>query len=207
MIPWDVPVVLGRDEAAALARDELADPAYARAQPPLLQRALQWIFERIGEGIDRVVEAAPGGWLGLLGLAVLVVIVVVALRWRLGALGRAAADDRALFAGAPLSAAQHRERAARLAAAGAWAEAVRERLRALVRDLEERGLLDARPGRTADDVARDAGAALPADADALRRAARVFDEVWYGGRAAGPAEYATVADADDRVARSRAAAR
>lgn len=206
MIPWDVPVVLGREEAAALARDELADPVYARAQPPLLQRALQWLFERISEGISTVVDAAPGGWLGILGLVLLVVIVVVALRWRLGALGRAAADDRSVFAGAPLSAAEHRERAARLVAAGAWAEALRERLRALVRDLEERGLLDVRPGRTADEVARDAGAALPADADVLRRAARVFDDVWYGDRAAGATEYAVVADADDRVARARVGA-
>ena len=41
-----------------------------------------------------------------------------------------------------------------------------------------------RPGRTADEAAAEAGRALP-DRDAeLRAAARLFDDVWYGGRAA-----------------------
>ena len=40
------------------------------------------------------------------------------------------------------------------------------------------------PGRTAGEVARDGGAALPPVAGGLRQGARLFDEVWYGGRAA-----------------------
>ena len=57
-------------------------------------------------------------------------------------------------------------------------------MRAIVRSLEERALLDPRPGRTADEAAAEAGRALPAHADRLRAAARDFDDVTYGGRTA-----------------------
>jgi hypothetical protein len=92
--------------------------------------------------------------------------------------------ERSLFVGQVRAAADHRAAADAAAARGAWADAVRERLRAIVRGLEERGLLDARPGRTADEAAMEAGLALPSCAEDLRRAARLFDDVWYGGRTA-----------------------
>ncbi|MEZ5117142.1 MAG: DUF4129 domain-containing protein [Candidatus Nanopelagicales bacterium] len=199
MLPLDVPIDLGREQAAALLRDELAQPVYAQAQPPLAQRVVQWLLEQAQEALERVVEAAPGGWFGVVGLVLLVALAVVAIRWRVGALGHAERADRLLFVGTELTAAEHRRRAESAAAAGAYADAVRERLRALVRDLEERGVLDPRPGRTADEVAREAARALPGEEAVLRRAVRVFDDVWYGGRPAGPAEYRVLAEADDRA--------
>jgi hypothetical protein len=89
-----------------------------------------------------------------------------------------------LFVGRARSSDEHRAAADAAAARGAWADAVRERLRAIVRGVEERGVLDARPGRTADEAAAEAGAVLRSCADDLRRAARLFDDVWYGGRTA-----------------------
>ena len=73
----------------------------------------------------------------------------------------------------------------------------------MVRDLESRGALDPRPGRTAGEVARDGGAAVPALADDLRRAAVLFDEVWYGGRNADAGSYAELVGVDERVRGSR----
>ena len=61
---------------------------------------------------------------------------------------------------------------------------MRERLRAVVRELESRGVLEPRPSRTADEVARDGSAAVPDLAEPLRRATTTFDEIWYGGRTA-----------------------
>lgn len=58
--------------------------------------------------------------------------------------------------------------------------AVVERFRAIVATLEERSVLDEQPGRTADEAARDAGFALPARADQLAAAARLFDAIHYG---------------------------
>jgi hypothetical protein len=73
----------------------------------------------------------------------------------------------------------------------------------VVRHVEERGLVDVRPGRTADEIARDAGRALPAVAGDLRAAARVFDDVWYGGRTADASSYDRLVAVDDAVAAAR----
>jgi hypothetical protein len=69
---------------------------------------------------------------------------------RTGPLARRGPQREALFAGsAVLTAQAHRELAEAAAGEGRWADAVRERLRAVVRELESRGALDPRPGRTA----------------------------------------------------------
>jgi len=73
----------------------------------------------------------------------------------------------------------------------------------VVRDVEERGLVDVRPGRTADEIARDAGRALPAVAGDLRAAARLFDDVWYGGRTADSSSYDRLVAVDQAVAAAR----
>ena len=204
-VPIDVPIILERDDAARLARIELASPAYAGEDEPWVQRVIRWLFERVGELLDRAAGTSPLGWFGLLGIAVLVVLVVVVVRRRTGALHRSASPD--LFsAGGFRSAEQYRGDAERFAASGAWAEAVRARLRAVVRDLEDRGLVDVRPGRTADEVARDAGRVLPAAAADLRVGARIFDDIWYGGRPADPAAYRRIVEVDAAVTSARPAA-
>lgn len=196
--PLDVPVRLGRDEAQRLARLELAKPIYTGDGEPWAQRLLRWLLEKVSTLLDTVGGSSPLGWFGVLGLAVLVGLVVAVVRRRTGRLSRGAVT-RSLFGGPERTAADLRAEADRYAASGAWAEAVRARLRAVVRDVEERGLVDARPGRTADEIARDAGRELPSAAGELRAGARLFDDVWYGGRPAGPAEYARLVAVDGAV--------
>ena len=55
----------------------------------------------------------------------------------------------------------------RLAAQGRYAEAVRERLRAMVRELVDRNIVQHHPGWTVTELARAAGGALPAPRHAL----------------------------------------
>lgn len=198
-----VPVDLGREEAARLAREELAKEIYRSHRPGLVQRAVRWLLDKGMDLLDKAAGVSPGGHLGLVVLVLLVVVAVVAIRLRIGPVGRGAATEEALFAGRPRTAAEHRMAAEEHAARGEWAEAVRERLRAVVRSLEERALLDERPGRTADEAAREAGAALPACATDLRDAARLFDDVWYGGRPAGPGSDARMRAVDDAVRAAR----
>ena len=194
---------IDREQARELAREELARPEYDAAQPPLLLRVVGRVLRELSELVARGAGAVPGGRWGLLLLLLLLAGLVAVVLTRVGPLGRGAARAP-LFAGsATLTAAQHRELAERAAAAGQWAEAVRERLRAVVRDLEARGVLDPRPGRTAGEVARDAGAVVPGVAADLRDAAVVFDEVWYGGRTADAASYARLVAVDERVGASR----
>jgi hypothetical protein len=198
-----VPVELGRDEAAQLAREELAKQIYRDAGPGLVERLVRWLLEQAGRLLDGAAGVSPGGYAGLVVVLLLVAAAVVAVRLKVGPLGRRAAREEALFVGRTRTAAQHRAAADAHAAAGGWAEAVRERLRAVVRSLEERAVLDERPGRTADEAAAEAGRALPGCAAGLRSAAVLFDEVWYGGRPAGPESYAALRDLDSQVQAAR----
>ena len=194
---------LGRDAAREAAREELRRQEYSDARPELLLRAVGRVLREVGGLLDRAAGAVPGGRLGLLALLVLLGLFVAVVATRVGPLARRS-DDAALFQGsAVLTAAQHRVLAESAARAGRYADAVRERLRAVTRDLESRGALDARPGRTAGEVARDGGAAVPAVAEELRRAAGRFDEVWHGGRAADASSYAVLVALDEHVAASR----
>jgi hypothetical protein len=202
VLPLDVPITIGREEAQRLARLELAKPEYARDDQTLVQRAISWLVDRINDVLDAATHSSPLGWFGLLGLALVLALVVVAVRRRTGALGRAS-NDAALFDVGLHSAADYRAAAERYAESGAWAEAVRARLRAVVRDLEERGLVDARPGRTADEIASEAGIALPSVAVDLRSGARAFDDVWYGGRLADAGTYDRLVAVDRAVAAAR----
>lgn len=65
---------------------------------------------------------------------------------------------------------------------GDYRLAVREWLRVAVRDLVDRAVIEHRPGWTVTELARGAGQALPPVAADLDEAARVFSDIWYGGR-------------------------
>jgi Domain of unknown function (DUF4129) len=72
----------------------------------------------------------------------------------------------------------------RLALEGRYAEALRERLRGIVRNLVEHGVVEHRPGWTITELAAAAAQTLPAIAEPLDAAAGLFSEVWYGQRPA-----------------------
>ena len=72
----------------------------------------------------------------------------------------------------------------RLAAQGRYAEAIRERLRAVVRELVDRGVIAHRPGWTVTELAAAASAVRPAVRTALSAATTIFSDVWYGQRPA-----------------------
>ena len=93
----------------------------------------------------------------------------------------------------------HAAEADRLRATGAHAAAVREYLRAAIADLERRGVLVARPGRTGAAAAAEGGTALPATASALDAGARVFDQTWFGTRPATAGDVETARAAYDAV--------
>ena len=79
-----------------------------------------------------------------------------------------------------------------LAAAGRYAEAVRERLRAIVRDLIERQVIDYRVGWTVTELAAAAIAARPVLTAPLRAAGSTFSEIWYALRPATAADDAAM---------------
>lgn len=193
---------ISRRSAREAAREELSKAAYHRDDPTLLVRLLRWVGHLIETLLERSAAGAPGGGVGLVLLLGLLIAVVVAVRLRVGPLARTPPAPL-LPVGGPRSAEEHRAAAAAAAAAGRYDEAVRERLRAVARDLETRGVLSIRPGRTADELAAEAAAALPELAAQLRAGVTAFDEICYGGRPATAADAERLAGLDDAVRRRR----
>ncbi|MDH6450624.1 hypothetical protein M2156_005050 [Streptomyces sp. SAI-149] len=197
------PLTIPRDPAREAARRELSKRMYHENDPSWFQRALNAFWDWVDKLFNAASSATPGGPLGLVVVIAAVVLVVGALWWRLGTPRRGTASAAALFDDRPRSAADHRAAADAHAAQGHWNQAVQERMRAIVRSLEERALLDIRPGRTADEAAAEAGRALPSHSDRLRSAARDFDDVTYGGRTATEQSYHRIAEVDRDLERTK----
>ncbi|CAN5499270.1 DUF4129 domain-containing protein [soil metagenome] len=197
-------VDIDRDAAHEVAQRELSKPIYPKAG--LTERLLDWLDEMLNRLLLKG-STLPGGWLTITLLLILVVVaVVVAVHIARRTMRTNRGADYRLFDSADLSAAEHRATAEQYAAAGAWAAAIRHRLRAIARQLEETGVLDAVPGRTANELARDAGASISGLAAELSSAATTFNDVTYGELPGTQVAYRTVADLDDHLrARSPAA--
>ncbi|MER7759235.1 DUF4129 domain-containing protein [Streptomyces sp. NPDC097619] len=189
-----------RVPAREAAETELLRPIYHENDPGLFERALRAFWDWVADALDAAAGATPGGTAGLIAVVLVAVLLTAALWWRLGTPRHLPTGTPGLFETGPRSAAEHRAAAEAHAAAGRWDGAIRERMRALVRALEERTLLDPRPGRTADEAAAEAARTLPAHTAGLHAAARTFDEVTYGSRPATRAAYERIRDLDQALA-------
>ncbi|WP_341770671.1 DUF4129 domain-containing protein [Actinomadura rubrisoli] len=198
---------IGRDEAREMARRELDKQIYERDKPSWLERTwdrfADWLRDLFSQASQPNAHGNGGGWLSVAVIVLIAIVAVALVVWLMW--GRRNPRSRAdpLLEEAPSSAFDHREAAERYAAAGQWAEAIRERLRAIARDLEERAVLGPRPGRTADELAAEAGEAVPELADGLRAGVRIFDDVWYGDRPGTAEGYARLKDLDERLRAAR----
>ncbi|MGW5675481.1 DUF4129 domain-containing protein [Streptomyces sp. NPDC003860] len=199
----DIPVDVPRDPAREAARRELTKPMYHENDPNPLQQAVNDFWDWVDELFGAASTAAPGGTVGLVVIVLVVIALVGALWWRLGTPQRIPASASPLFDDSPRSAVAHRAAAEAHAAAGRWSAAVQERMRAIVRGLEERALLDLRPGRTADEAAAEGGRSLPTLSADLLAAAREFDDVTYGGRTADQHAYHRLRSLDLELERTK----
>lgn len=190
-------VDIDRDAAHDAAQRELSKPIYPRES--LTERLTDWV-ENLLDRLTSGAASLPGGWLTATILALLLgLAAVVAFRIARRAMRTRRGGDPRLFGDHVLSAAAHRAAADQAAAAGDWASAIRHRLRAVARQLEETGVVDPVPGRTATELARDAGRALPALAGELDGAATAFNDVTYGERPGTEPAYRMVAALDDHL--------
>jgi len=199
-----VPAIdIDRDAAHEAAQRELGKPIYPK---PSWTERLTDLLDKLLYRLAAEGASVPGGWFTITVLLILLAIaLVVALRIARRTMRTKRGGDYALFGEKALSAAEHRATAEQFAAAGDWSAAIRHRLRAVARQLEETAILDAVPGRTATELARDAGQRLPTLADELFRAATAFNDVTYGQRPGTEAAYRMIADLDDHL-RSHSAA-
>ena len=196
---------IDRDAAHEAAQRELAKPIYPKAS--LTERLSEWLDDLL----YRIVQegsSLPGGWFTIsVLLIILAVAIVVAVRIARRTMRTNRGGKHALFDTHELSAAQHRATAEQYAAAGNWAAAIRHRLRAIARQLEEDGVLNPVPGRTATELAKDAGKTVPDLAGELLQAANAFNDVTYGERPGTEPAYRMIADLDDHLRRGAATTR
>jgi hypothetical protein len=197
-------VDIDRDAARQAAQDELSKPIYPKSSPG--DQFNEWLNHLILRLMEKS-SSIHGGWFTVTMLFILLAVAVavgVHIARNTMRTNRGDGDYR-LFEAAQLTAAQHRATAEDYAAQGNWAAAIRHRLRAVARQLEESGVLEPAPGRTANELARDAGSALPHLAGELSRAATAFNDVTYGEQPGTPDAYQMIAELDDHL-RSRATA-
>lgn len=192
-----------RDEARRLLEEELASGGY---------RVRESVVERI---LDRLAELLPSpgltgtlpGWASWAVLAGVLVAVLAVLtraardRRRQAALGRRT-PDAAVLPDRPLTATAYRERAARALAAGEPDTALLDAYRAVAAEVDGRGWLPDRPGRTAHELAAELGARVPDLAGDLAAAADRFDAVRYGDAHVTADQARAVLDLGPRLDRS-----
>jgi len=195
------PIEIGRDEARRRAEEELAKAKYHGIP--------DWISDvvrRISELVDRVLSPVLGGpgaggagWV-LLVVVLVVVVALVLIVWRVGLpRWRRRIPDAEVGLDDERAPQEYRGAADRAAAQGDWTDAIRERFRALVRELEHRTVIDPRPGRTALEAAGAAARLMPAVEPSLRTAASLFNDVMYGSVTADEGGYRTMVTADDAI--------
>jgi len=193
--PWRLAAggpLVDRRQGQRLAHRELSEMSF-------WQRILHWLSRLL----DGATGAVPHGWFGLIVLAVvLAAVVVLVLFWVRPARARRAAQA-VLSSDSSKTAQAFRQAAERLAAAGDYGAAIVEGVRAIAAELEQRGIVPPRPGRTADELAFEAGRELPDIAADLRAVMTLFDDILYGDKQGTETGYRSVVglDADVRSAR------
>ena len=213
LLPLEVPVRIGREEAQRRAAEELAKAKYGGTPQWLLDFADR--ADSVVEGLvdlflrifgDRVGAGAGVNW-GFVVVVLLLLAAVVLVAWRVGLpRWRGGRRDAAVELDPTRAAADYRAAAGQAAAAEDWAGAVRDRFRAVVRELEVQTILDVRPARTASEAAYRASRVLPECTEALRTGAETFNAVVYGDRPATPAAYQQLVALDEQVTAAAARA-
>lgn len=191
MIPAGPPP-LDPDEARSRILEELAEAEYDNSPgfvDWLLGQIEQW-YTNLVAGIDGS-SAAQAGIAVLLLLALLVVAFLVLRRTGLIRRSHSLAVAPELNADPVLTAAELREASRSAISSGRFDDGAVLALRSLVRDLDQRTLLDVSAGLTAHEAAERAALSYPDLRGRLQRGATAFDTAAYSPR------HATEKQADD----------
>ena len=164
-----------------------------------MQRALDWVLERLGDALGAVVGGgAMGviGWLVVVALSLGVLVLLFRLVRSVGGdrrLAEAPADD-------PLRPPEDwRADAERHEANGQWKQALRCRYRSLVASLSAAGLLEEVPGRTTGEYREQLSGNLPSAAEDFGSATTLFESAWYGDRSVRREDNERLRSLGDRV--------
>lgn len=204
MLRFEPPLTPDAEEALAWAERELSKGVYDQT-PTLWDRFISWLLGLIEAIMSHGMGAQP--WvLPVIVLGVLALVVLAGF-----ALGGPIRRRRAAVAGGSnvvledddRDSAALRRAADDAARAGDFHLAVLERFRAIVRSLDERAIIDERPGRTALEATAAASARLPDRARELRAASDLFDATCYGSVQPSARDDTWLREVDAAVTRTR----
>ena len=187
----DDPAPIDPETARETARDILSDPEYLEPEPTLVERAFEWVGERLGSFFGTLTGGGPGsliGWIVLLALVAGAAWLIVR-SMRVPGVARGAAGDDVRYGTETLWEADlWLTESERLAAAGDLPGALRCRHQALLARMVEEQVVDEMPGRTAAEYRDVLAARLPHVAQELADLTERFERTWYGGAPVGAAE-------------------
>src|SRR5262245_41032290 len=149
--------LIGRRAGQRLARSELAEKTF-----------WQRILDGLGHLPQRAGHLVPGGWFGLIALAILLVLAITLVGFWVRPARRGRDRAGSVLTAESKTARDYRRAAEQLAADGCYADAIVEGVRAIAAELDERAILPPRPGRTAGELAAESGRELPGLAADLR---------------------------------------
>lgn len=185
------------DEARRAARDILSGAEFSEPTESLVERAVDWILDRLGDAVAALTGGGPGSvvaWLVVLGLgAVAAWLVVRALR--VPGVGRVS-TDRQVRVGTE----SHRDaglwlqEAGRLSRSGDHRGALRCHYQALLARVIDGGAVDDVIGRTTGEYRRILTELLPAHEETIGTVTGRFEDVWYGGADVTPGDVAQFAE-------------
>jgi hypothetical protein len=187
-------------QARSWVERELSRAEYQRSP---LDRFGSWL----GDLWNELTHAASSASAWSAAVAVVLLVLVLALLVAVaGRVRREPAPTRSgndVLTAREVSPEDHRAASERALSAGRPAEAMVEAFRALASRSLRRGLVEARPGLTAHELAADLSPAFPQHAAALGRSALLFDEVFYGDQDADPADVRSVLGLDETLRTAR----
>lgn len=202
--PGEAPLDPDAREARRWAEEELAKAEYS-AEPSIWERMWQWFVDMLDKLIGLGGPTPPNvvPLLVVCGVAAALALAIyvagpVRLRRR-----RAERDSFAVFDDATQTSADLHQAADEAAGSEDFAQAVLLRFRAIIRSLDDRGVLADRAGLTAHEASTEAGTRLPEQARGLRWAGQLFDAVCYGSARPRESDDRTMRELADGVARAR----
>ncbi|MGK2928048.1 MAG: DUF4129 domain-containing protein [Acidimicrobiales bacterium] len=179
-------------EARREARDILSGAEYSPPEQSPIERAVYWLFDRLGDAIATLTGGGPGS---IIGWAIVILLGAGAI-WllvRALAVPSVPAPDRS--EGLRYGTETHRDAAVwaadaeRLAAAGDHRGALRCRHQALVARLVTHTVVDDVPGRTASEYRDLLAGRISHEAGTASRVTERFETAWYGGRPVDAGDY------------------
>jgi hypothetical protein len=178
--------------------DRILDLPELRDDRNLIERAIDWIGDRLGELIP---DGAGGGGSGVVLTLVIIAIGVVVLTLGFRALNRlhrerkARAPDRAgltVILGEAIEPGQLDSAIMAAESAGDWKSSLLARYRRMIATLVGGGVLSENPGRTTGEYRLEMGDARPEHTGDFTAATTAFEQAYYGDSPVGSEDVAAL---------------